>query len=244
MSKVWWWVVLLLVASVAATTWLLGYGGIELLINRFWLSHAFIEENKALSLLVFFAISFFSQLIVMPSGSLMLLIAGFTLGALPSAGVFAVAQVLSAWPVYRLSNTALDSIDIKISGGRKAPKVERLKERLKQLKGNDLVATALLRLTPVIPSAGASVLAALSGVRIVPFMLGTVLTCWVRPLFFASNGAALSEVLLRRDGSDVLGEVNMWPLALVFISACALYLGARVLSRFRHFEPTGHDEHR
>lgn len=221
----------LLVASVLATAWMIFYGGTEQFVAGFWRSYEWVQANRSTALLLFFLLSFASQLIVMPSGSLMLLLAGFALGGIPAALVFAIAQVLSAWPVYSLSSRALKTVDQGFSRGTDQNRVNAIMNKLASLRGNQLVATALLRLTPVIPSAGACLLAAMCGIQLKPFLAGTLLTCWIRPLFFASSGAAMSSVLLKRDVGGALGGLDVTPLMLVFVSAVVLFLVTRKFSR-------------
>ncbi len=223
-------IAVLLAASVLATGWMLFYGGTELVGAVFWRSYDWVQANRTMALLLFFLISFISQLIVMPSGSLMLLLAGFALGGLPAATVFAIAQVLSAWPVYSLSRRALNSVDRGFSHGTDKHRINAIMEKLASLRGNPLVATALLRLTPVIPSAGACLLAAMCSIKLKPFLIGTFLTCWIRPLFFASSGAAMSSVLLKQDMGGALGGLDVTPLMLVFVSALVLFVVTRKFS--------------
>ena len=217
----------LIVSSVIVTAWLLFYGGTEILVTAFWRSYDWVQLNRAVALVVFFIISFVSQLIVMPSGSLMLLLAGFALGALPAAAVFAVAQVLSAWPVYEISRRALKPVDKGFTRGSAQQRIKKILDKLASLRGNEVLATVLLRVTPVIPSAGACLLAAMFGIALRPFMIGTLLTCWIRPLFFASSGAALSAVLIEADVREVLGGLDVTPLLLAFVSAVVLFFVGR-----------------
>ena len=217
----------LIVSSVILTTWLLFYGGTELLVTAFWRSYDWAQQHGTLALIMFFIISFVSQLIVIPSGSLMLLLAGFALGALPAAAVFAAAQVLSAWPVYVLSRRAIKPVKEGFLRTTAEHRIQKILDRLATLRGNEVLATVLIRVTPVIPSAGACLLGAICGISIKPFMIGTLLTCWIRPLFFASSGAAISAVLIEADVKEVLGGLDVTPLLLVFFSAVILFFVGR-----------------
>lgn len=231
MSKHWVFIFVLIVGSVAATLWLVLFDGADTAITRFWQAFDWVQTNQLLAAGIFFLISFISQMIIMPSGSLMLLVAGFALGGVIATVVFSVAQILAAWPVYRLSDHALKGLQTGLLKGPKAHRIQQLRERLNTLKGNDLLATALLRLTPVIPSAGACLLASVCGIRLPFFLAGTALTCWIRPLFFASSGEVLSEVMLRNDVTGVLGQLNLWPLILVFLSVLILFVINSALQR-------------
>lgn len=217
------WIVLIVVASIALTFWLLVFGGADTALAAFWKTHHWIEQNYLAAIAVFFVVSLISQLIIMPSGSLILLVAGFTLGAIPAAGAFAVAQVLAAWPVYVLSRTSVAKLQTGSVANRGAA-IKDTAARLSKVRGNDVVATLLLRLTPVLPSAAASALAALAGIRFRSFLIGTVLCCWIRPLFFAGSGESMSAFLLKSDAQDALSRVSVMPLLLIFLSALLLYI--------------------
>lgn len=231
MTKLWWTIVVLLAASIVATSWLLVFDGLESAVSGFWQAHAWVDANKGRALLVFFVISLISQMIVMPSGSLMLLFAGFALGGLAAAGVFGLAQLLTAWPMYALSNRAIVSAEQGFLKGTTAATIARVRRQLESLKGSDFLASVLLRLTPVIPSAGACLLAAISHIGLKPFLLATAATCWIRPLFFASSGAALSEVVLRGSAGAVMERLNLWPLLTVFAAAVVLFVVNLLLKR-------------
>ncbi|MEM7258593.1 MAG: VTT domain-containing protein [Pseudomonadota bacterium] len=231
MAKLWWTVLVLLVASVVATTWILAFDGVAQATDWFWQAFSWVDANRGAALLVFFVISLVSQMIVMPSGSLMLLFAGFALGGWAAAGVFAVAQFLTAWPMYYLSGRAIVSVEQGFLKGTATEKIENIRGQLQALKGNDFLASALLRLTPVIPSAGACLLAAVSKISLTPFLLATAVTCWIRPLFFASSGAALSEVVLRGSAIAAIEQLNLWPLLLVFVAVAILFVASTFLKR-------------
>ena len=82
--------------------------------------------------------------------------------------------------------------------------------------------TVVLRLTPVIPSAAACLLAAGLGVDLRKFLAATAAVCWIRPLFFASVGGslqALSALPNALSTSSVFG-----PLLLLAIAALLLLI--------------------
>jgi len=208
----------LLIASIAVTAWLLFYNGTDMLVATFWRSFDWVQQHRLVALLLFFVISIISQLIVMPSGSLMLLLAGFALGALPAAAVFATAQVVAAWPVYTLSRRAVKPVEEGFARGVDTHRMQKILDKLASLRGNEILATAVLRLTPVIPSAGACLLAVMCDISLRSFLIGTLLTCWIRPLFFASSGAAMSSVLMDADINEAISGLDVTPLILVFVS--------------------------
>ena len=87
--------------------------------------------------------------------------------------------------------------------------------------------TAVLRLTPVIPSAPAAMIAASAGVTFKSFMLGSALAGWVRPLYFASIGATAGSLLRAADVSTVFGWQMLAPLTILCLASAALF-GARL----------------
>jgi len=134
---------------------------------------------------------------------------------------------VAAWPVYTLSNRAIKPLEEGFSKGTDGRQIQKILDKLASLRGNEILATALLRLTPVIPSAGACLLAAMCRIGLRPFMIGTLLTCWIRPLFFASSGAAMSSVLIK--DADISG-LDVTPLILVFASVLIMFVVSRRFS--------------
>lgn len=220
--------------SVAASIWLLWLDGSTTLTQL--LSRSIDSQPShgrfATGLLVFFIVSLTTQLLVVPSGSILLIAAGFTFGATPATLTYALAQLLSAWPVYAASAAAR-----KRPGGwarhASAPAAQRLLQSIGTLRQDALLTTITLRLTPLIPSAVACVLAAMLQLPLRFFLLGTLAVCWVRPLFFASSGASLAQLGNLRADNFSLAALDPTPLVLVFAAAIGLLLLKRTLVRFQ-----------
>jgi len=160
-----------------------------------------------------------SQLLIIPSGSLILIAAGFIFSPLVAAGIFSVAQVICSWPVYGIGRTISEKFPQRFNSLTKRFKFPPGWERVVQQEG--FLATVVLRLTPVIPSAAACLLAAGLAIGLQKFILATIVVCWIRPLFFASIGGSL-QVLTDLSGAS--GNTAFKPLLLLFIAALVLLL--------------------
>jgi len=216
--------IFLLVGSIAATFWLLVLGGLTTVTSlivtgaeyllRFPQHHAM----QASWLAGFAALCFLLQLFIVPSGSVLMVGAGFVFGVLPSVAIYTCMQCLAIWPVYRLCQNSLAA-----RSGALQAKVDvwLQKSAVKRVTGLEpLVSAMVLRLTPILPSAASSSIAAFSGIKLSVFFLATLLAGWVRPLFFASVGSAVNEV--GGFATAVSDEVRLAPLLLVFMAVLML----------------------
>ena len=223
---------MLVIASVFATGWLLLLGGsttvTELVVDSAEYLSRFPQQQGATWLVGFAVMSLFLQLLIVPSGSLLLIGAGFIFGVLPSVAVYTLMQCIATWPVYRLCHYSLQrnrwSMQDRVNSWLEKSGVTRV-------TGSEPVISGMaLRLTPVLPSAAASSIAALSGIPLGMFILATVLAGWVRPLFFASIGGAAGE--LSGFAAALTGEFRVAPLVLVFL-AILLLLAVRLWLKHR-----------
>jgi uncharacterized membrane protein YdjX (TVP38/TMEM64 family) len=163
--------------------------------------------------------------LVVPAGSLSLVVGGALLGAVVPTSIWAAAQLLTAPVLYNLTLST-------VRGSALADLAQRYLNRAPvqaaALTGfaaaNGVLATALLRLLPIMPNAPAAIIAATSGVPLRSFVLGSLLAGWVRPLYFATLGAAIGS-LGRLDAiTDLMSPGNLWPLAALFAGALSLVL--------------------
>jgi uncharacterized membrane protein YdjX (TVP38/TMEM64 family) len=216
---------LLVVLSIALTGWLLLFDGFALLTDAVpAVADRLLDMSQAQRLwwlAAFALLSFSLQLLVVPSGSLLLIVAGFVFGVVPSVLLFTFMQCAAVWPIYLICRSGSRRLRNEWFGHTPAAEA---------IRSEPLVSSMVLRLTPILPSAGASTIAALSGITLQTFLLATVLVGWIRPLFFASVGAAVSEI--SGLASAVSGEINPAPLLLVFLAVAGLFL-VRLWLRFR-----------
>jgi len=219
-----------LVVSLFISVWLLMSDGLES-VHRLMIyvnSHVQNADKKPLWLIVYAGLCVFSQLLVVPSGSLILIAAGFIFSPLLAAGIFSVAQVLCSWPVYKLG---------EIISCRYPDRFDKLTTRFglpadwqKEIDNEGFIATMVIRLTPVIPSAAACLLAAGMGISLQRFIPATIAVCWIRPLFFACLGGSLQALSEIPEVMDTTSALQ--PLVLLFFAALVL-LFARLFIRYK-----------
>ena len=109
---------------------------------------------------------------------------------------------------------------------------ESWRNLLLTIRDEELLASVAIRLTPVIPSAVACLLAAGLGIGRNAFLLGTAISCWIRPLFFASVGASTQMLMELTDPAKILESVSFVPLIMAFVAASLLF-ALRVWLRLR-----------
>lgn len=190
------------------------------------------QATQAAWLAAFAVLSFILQLLIIPSGSLLLIGAGFVFGVLPSVAIFTVAQCLAIWPIYRICKHGLAVNSARV---RRTVDTFLEKSRVSQIIGSEpLISGMVLRLTPVVPSAAATAVAAFSGINLSVFLTSTILVGWVRPLFFASIGGSVKE--MSGFATALSGEFQVAPLVLVFIAVVLLLL-VRLWLRSRRYTP-------
>ncbi len=217
---------LLLAASVVGTVWVLFFNGAEVIRHHILTVTTYAATQWQLNplplLTVYFCVCLITQLIVIPSGSVILMVSGFILGPFVAAAVFSIAQIVATFPVFRAAQLLItrdkkgrfNSFLEKYAVGKMAGAIQQ----------EAVAAGAVLRLTPVIPSAAACCLAALLRLSLQSFFIATLLVCWIRPFFFASVGGAFKELGSLRRVIDGTASLDIWPLSVVFVAAVLLLL--------------------
>ena len=212
---------LFVLVSVAGSVWLLAFDGFAYVqsVLAGIDSRLANSGNYALWLGAYAVLCLLSQLLVIPSGSLILIAAGFIFSPLLAAAIFSVAQGLCSWPVYGIGKSISDKFphrfDLLVDKFSFPPDWDRL------VHEEGFLATVVLRLTPVIPSAAACLLAAGLNIGLRRFIPATIAVCWIRPLFFASIGGSLQA--LSALSSATTSSVFL-PLMLLFVAASVLLL--------------------
>ena len=230
---IWVLIALFIVASVAGSVWLLLFDGLAVVQSLLLSVNERVRDaNSNLPWLIAYAlVCLLSQLLIVPSGSLILIGAGFIFTPLLAAGIFSVAQVICSWPVYSIGKVVSEKFPQRFSSLTKRFKLASDWERVVQQEG--FLATVVLRLTPVIPSAAACLLAAGLSIRLHTFILATIVVCWIRPLFFAGIGGSLQVLTDLKTAAG--GVASFKPLIFLFIAAFALLL-VKVFLRIKHAE--------
>ena len=216
--------ILLAAVSAVATGWVVLLGGFatvtEFVVDSvdYLLRVPQHQSVQTTWLLGFAALSLSLQLLIVPSGSLLLVGAGFVFGVFPSVVIYTLMQCIAIWPIYWLCRFCLERNRWGLQD-----KVNLLLEKsgvCRVTRSEPLISGMVLRLTPVLPSAAASSIASVAGIQMSVFFLATVLAGWVRPLFFASIGGAVKE--FSGFASTLSGEFRVAPLLLVFFSVLLL----------------------
>lgn len=213
---------LFVIASVVGSIWLVAFDGLDALqallagINN----KVSNTGDSTLWLAAYAVLCLLSQLLVIPSGSLILIAAGFIFSPLLAAGIFSVAQVLCSWPVYRIGKSISDKFPHRFELLTNKFNFPPDWDHLVQEEG--FIATIVLRLTPVIPSAAACLLAAGLNIGLYRFIPATIVVCWIRPLFFASVGGSLQALTALTDAGSTSAVVV--PLLLLFCAAVLVLL--------------------
>lgn len=210
------------VASVAGTIWITAFDGLELIQTLLHGLNSRVTDSSSLPvwLAAYALLCLLSQLLVIPSGSLILIAAGFIFSPVLAAGIFSVAQVLCSWPVYRIGKIIFDKFPNRFELLTRRFSFPPDWDRLVQKEG--FVATVVLRLTPVIPSAAACLLAAGLNISLARFIPATIAVCWIRPLFFASVGGSLQALSALSGVATTSAALK--PLLLLFAAAVLLLL--------------------
>jgi len=228
--RLYWLATAFIVLSVAISIWLLMFDGLEslLIVAQSVFDSVSTTEDIKSWLLLYALLCLASQLLIIPSGSIMLMVAGFLFSPLVAAAIFSVAQVLTTWPMYRFGQRLL----LKFPGylQRKLEKVPLPDNLLVLIAKESFSASVVLRLTPVVPSALACLLAAGLKISFNSFLLATFAVCWIRPLLFASIGGTLQALAGVRGSAVQLSTFG--PVILVFAAACLLFI-VRVVMRQR-----------
>lgn len=227
----------MIIASVFGSLWVVLFDGAQVIQNALMhiatLAEKGRHQNQGTLMLLYAGICLVTQLIVIPSGSMILIVSGFIFGPVLAAGLFSIAQVLALWPVYAIAAWSLRT--------DKAGFLKRFQQRLlsmpvvKALKREGIALGMVLRLTPIIPSAAASCLAAGLNIPLRAFFIATLLVCWVRPLFFASIGGALQEVSSLQSTLGGQSSFSVWPIVLVFVAAVIVLVTRLWLARQQRY---------
>lgn len=206
---------ILLAASLLGLAWWFGMNGPVRALE--WLQALDQQQNLHNFVVIYLLICVASLCLVMPSGSLLLIAAGFSLGAIPAALLYALMQCLTCWPVFRLAQLGL------LDSSRALRQLQETK-LLRNLEREPFATSLVLRMTPVVPSAVACLAAAGLGLGFRPFLLATVLCCWIRPLLYASFGASLLTLANESGAGFPIGRAELALIAGLCLSSVGLLL--------------------
>jgi len=172
-------------------------------------------DNRTYLVMSFLILVLISQLLVVPSGSILLIGGGFLLGTIPAALIYTALLPITGVIAAEIaaSSSLTKWVESLLYKSNKASRIARL------LKHEPFTLSAVLRLTPVIPAAIAAIVATTLKVSHTTFIFATLCVGWIRPLFFASiGGAAQSMTQLNPDSIDTT-EKSILPILLLALSA-------------------------
>lgn len=205
----------LLAISAIGTALILSIGGRELLVATL----ATLEQHPIAFACVFASWAVIANCLILPAGSLSLIAGGAVLGAPVPAAIWFAAQLASAPFIHRatsLERTATSAMIERYLGASPG-------QLLARAATDGIWATVVLRLTPILPSAPAALIAAAMGISLRSFMIGSIAAGWVRPLYFASIGAAAGSITRATEVSGASGLAIIAPLALVFCLSAIVF---------------------
>lgn len=219
----------LVIASIAGTAVLLMAGGPAVQAGVAAITEL-AAANRALGLAVFAAWSIVVLALVIPTGSVTMIAAGFLFGALEAAAVFFAMMLPVSAALYVM---ARDDRGPRLAAliGRHLP--QALAGLPDAVRAEGTATVAALRLNPLVPSAVLCLAAPSLGIGLGQLMAGTLLAGWVRPVLFASAGEAV-----RAAGQTVTaGTAAVDPVRLTLVlglaGAATAVLAVRLWRRMR-----------
>jgi len=170
-------------------------------------------------LLLFFG---FTQLLIIPSGSAILLITGAVIG--PISGLLYFAAMLGVSPlVYFIGTSQPKVAQDALSRLRKEHAGQKLLANvLKGMQNKPIGGMGALRLLPVVPSAPAVLVAAALGLSLRGVLIGTAFFGFIRPMAISTIGYSVGMVSLT---SDKYPDLAIILIMLVGLSSLAASIG-------------------
>ncbi len=212
----------LIALSLLALAAFVALGGKDALLTMLARLETETAARPAMALAIYALVCLVTQMIVVPSGTVLALAGGYLLGMFPAGGILTGAGLISSVVVYHLAREALS--------GNVAAYAARTPERTKALdalRAEGAAAVATLRLAPIVPNAVAATLSAGAGIGFATFMTASAVTIWVRPFAVASLGASLRQLSDAARGVPASFTVAMAGL----FAAALLILAARLFAR-------------
>lgn len=153
-----------------------------------------------------------ANVLVLPLGTLSLLLAGGVANPVVAAMTWWLAQVATAPVVHVLGGRSLDTALLERLTRRVVPSLD-LDSVVRASARDGFALSVLLRLAPFLPSAPAALVAAGLAIPVRTFTLATFVVGWLRPLYFTMLGATLGATA---SPSAALTWRTFVPLVVVF----------------------------
>jgi len=189
-------------------------------------------DSQLYVLLSFVLLVLISQLLIIPSGSILMIGGGFLLGSLAAAVIYTALLPITGIIIGQIAASS----SLKKWVEKFLYRHNRATTMVDLLKHEPFTLSAVLRLTPVIPAAIAAIVASTLQIKHKTFILATLCVGWVRPLFFASIGGAAQSLKQISSGSSSANEQGILPLLLLALTAIVNLL-IRCWLRWKHESP-------
>lgn len=233
-----WALVCLLALSVVATGAMVSAGGSIAVVLQGREALAYLAERPVLMFSIFSAWSLICVSLIVPAGTISVIVGGILFGAFLPAALWTAAQLVTAPLIYHLTLRSFDTSD---SGPVAQTAGIRIVERWLGRRSAEIVELArvdglftviVLRLLPIVPSAPTCMISAALGIRLKHLMLGTMAVGWVRPLYYASLGVTIGSLTRLEDAGEVLSMAVASQFLLVLVGGAVLW-GVRHVVRAR-----------
>lgn len=194
---------LVLIATMVAVGWLLEVVGLKSMLDTAWVDHE-VRGHGLTGEGLFLAVGLVAIALGLPRQAIAFG-AGYAFGLVQGTGLALLATLLGSVLTFYYARFI----------GREAL-TKRFPHRIGRidsfLAGNELTMAVILRLSPVSNNLVANIAAGVSGVRVVPFFVGSVIGYVPQTLVFALAGAGFE-----------LDKVVTWTLsALLFVASTVL----------------------
>lgn len=225
-------IVVLTILSAIAVAAVSADGGARVFALLDWLQRQ-VTQAPLQTLALYALVCFLSQLVIVPSGTVIALGGGYLFGILAGGGVLATSALAANVIVFLIANSAFAGLV-----ARYADASPQRRRALDILQAEGAAGVAALRLSPIVPSALTATLSAAAGIGLATFALMSVLTIWVRPFAFAAAGASMRQLTEVANGAPANTALLVSALSLAGFLLFALRLYMRSREQKRHVTAT------
>lgn len=208
-------------ASIAAIVLVTADGGARVFALLDWLQRQ-ATQAPLQALALYALVCFLSQLVIVPSGTLIALGGGYLFGLVAGGGVLAASALIANVIVFLIANSAFSGLVARYADA--APQRRRA---LDILQAEGAAGVVALRLSPIVPSALTATLSAAAGISLATFAFMSVLTIWVRPFAFAAAGSSMRQLADVAQGAPANTALLVTALSLAGLLMFALRVYVR-----------------
>lgn len=192
--------------------------------NREWLQ-AQVQDNAALTALVFILVYTVAVAFSLPGATVLTLLGGFLFGTVLGGGYAVIGATIGSVAIFIAARTAFhDFFHAKAKGA-----LLRMEEGFKE---NALSYLLFLRLVPVFPFWLVNIVPGLLGVRLSTYLLGTALGIIPGTFVYASVGSGLGAIFDRGETPD-LGIIFAPEVLLPLLALAGLSIVPVLYKKYR-----------